>query len=40
MDKIIHGLDLPNEICEKNDEIMKKKLGVTEEDIDNCVIDD
>ena len=33
MDKIIHGLDLPDEISEKNNEIIMKELGITEEEI-------
>ena len=39
-EEIIHGLDLPNEIAEKNMRIMMKRLGITEEEIENCVIDD
>ena len=33
MDKIIHGLDLPDDISEKNNEIIMKELGITEEEI-------
>lgn len=33
MDKIIHGLDLPDDISEKNNEIIMKQLGITEDDI-------
>ena len=33
MDKIIHGLDLPNDVAEKNFEILMKELGITEEEI-------
>ena len=33
MDKIIHGLDLPEEVSEKNNEIMMQKLEITEEEI-------
>ncbi len=39
MDKIVHGLDLPMEITEKNIEITMKELGITEEDIDNVEIE-
>ena len=34
MEKIIHGLDLPNEIADKNFEILMKELGITEEEIE------
>ncbi len=37
---IIHGLDLPNEVSERNSLIMLKQLGITKEDIENCEIDD
>ena len=37
---IIHGLDLPNEVAERNSLIMMKQLGITKEDIENCEIDD
>lgn len=37
---IIHGLDLPNEVAERNSLIMLKQLGITKEDIENCEIDD
>lgn len=40
MDKIIHGLDLPDEIDEKNNEIVKKMLGITDEEINAFEIDD
>ncbi len=40
MDKIVHGLDLPDEICEKNNRIMMEKLGVTEEEIESYPIED
>ena len=33
MDKIIHGLDLPDDISEKNNEIIMKQFGITEDDI-------
>lgn len=33
MDKIIHGLDLPDDISEKNNEIIMRQLGITEDDI-------
>lgn len=33
MDKIIHGLDLPNDVSEKNNEIIMRQLGITEDDI-------
>jgi len=33
MDKIIHGLDLPDNISENNNRIIMKELGITEEDI-------
>ena len=33
MGKIIHGLDLPDDISEKNNEIIMKQLGITEDDI-------
>lgn len=39
MDKIIHGLDLPPEIMEKNEEIALKELGITEEEINNVKIE-
>ncbi|MBR5496160.1 MAG: DUF4926 domain-containing protein [Oscillospiraceae bacterium] len=32
---IIHGLDLPNEVAERNSLIMMKQLGITKEDIEN-----
>ena len=34
MEKIIHGLDLPNEIADKNFEILMKELGIIEEEIE------
>ena len=37
---IIHGLDLPNEVADRNALIMMKQLGITKEDIENCEIDD
>ena len=37
---IIHGLDLPNEVAERNSLIMMKQLGITKEDIENYEIDD
>lgn len=37
---IIHGLDLPNEVAERNSLIMMKQLGITKEDIENCRIYD
>lgn len=40
MDKIIHGLDLPDEISERNNEIIKKMLGITDEEINAVEIDD
>ena len=39
-EEIIHGLDLPNEVAEKNMRIMMKRLGITEEEIENCEIED
>ena len=33
MEKVIHGLDLPNDISEKNNEIIMRQLGITEEEI-------
>lgn len=39
-EEIIHGLDLPDEIAENNNRIMMKRLGITEEEIENCEIDD
>lgn len=39
-EEIIHGLDLPNEVAERNSLIMMKRLGITEEEIENCEIDD
>ena len=33
MEEIIHGLDLPDEISERNNKILMKKYGLTEEDI-------
>lgn len=33
MDKVVHGLDLPNDVAEKNFEILMKELGITEEEI-------
>jgi len=33
MDKIIYGLDLPEDISEKNNEIIMKLLGLSKEDI-------
>ena len=39
-EEIIHGLDLPNEVAEKNMLIMMKRLGITEEEIENCEIED
>lgn len=33
MDKIIHGLDLSNELADRNFEILKKELGIKDEDI-------
>lgn len=40
MDKIIHGLDLPDEIDERNNEIIKKKFGITDEEINAFEIDE
>lgn len=40
MDKIIHGLDLPDEIDERNNEIIKKMLGITDEEINTLKIDE
>lgn len=37
---IIHGLDLPNEVADRNALIMMKQLGITKEDIENCEMDD
>lgn len=37
---IIYGLDLPNDVAERNALIMMKQLGVTKEDIENCETDD
>lgn len=37
---IIYGLDLPNDVAERNALIMMKQLGITKEDIENCKIDD
>ncbi len=37
---LIHGLDLPNEVADRNALIMMKQLGITKEDIENCEIDD
>lgn len=39
-EEIIHGLDLPNEVAEKNMRIMMKRLGITEEEIENFEIED
>lgn len=39
MDEIIHGLDLPDEISERNNEIIKKMLGITDEEINAVEID-
>ena len=33
MDKIVHGLDLPNDVAEKNFEILMKELDITDEEI-------
>ena len=33
MDKIIHGLDLPNDISERNNKIVMESLGITEEEV-------
>lgn len=33
MDKIIYGLDLPNDVVAKNMEILTKELGITDEEI-------
>lgn len=33
MDKIVHGLDLSHEIADRNMEILKKELGIKDEDI-------
>ncbi len=40
MDKIIHGLDLPDKIDERNNEIIKKMLGITDEEINAFKIDE
>ena len=34
MEEIIHGLDLPDEISERNNKIVMKSLGITEEEMD------
>ena len=33
MEEIIHGLDLPEEISERNNKIVMKSLGITEEEM-------
>lgn len=33
MDEMIHGLDLPDEISEQNNNIVMNELGITEEEI-------
>lgn len=40
MDKMIYGVDLPEETIDKNDEIAMKEFGLTEEDIKNIDIND
>lgn len=35
MDKIICGLDLPNDVVAKNMEILTKELGITDEEINS-----
>lgn len=32
MNKIIHGLNLPNEIADKNIEVFKKQLGIEDDE--------
>ncbi len=33
MDKMIQGLDLPDDVSEKNNEIIMEQLGITDDDI-------
>lgn len=35
MDKLIYGLDLPNDVANKNMEIVMSELGITKEEIEN-----
>ena len=40
MDKRVYGLDLPDEITRKNEEITKQMFGITDDDINSVEIDD
>lgn len=35
MDKLVYGLDFPNDIANKNMEIIMKELGITKDEIKN-----
>ena len=39
MDKITYGLDLPEEITDKNDEIAMEMFGITQEYLDSIDIE-